>query len=897
MATTIGELLVKLSADLKSLEAGLGKARSELSGFKSYAEGFASSLKKTLAFAGVAVGLWEIAGALKSFSKEAAMTGARTETLRVAMEQVGKNAGLSAQSLDYFVERLKTAGITTQEAMLGVTKFMVAGLDLTKLQELATRARDIAVVANVNTSEAFSRLIQGIISGETEMLRRLMVNVGHIDDLLKRHAQTLGIEKDQIDAVTRANIVLNAVLEASARFAGAAAAADATVGKQLASLSRYAEEAKNALWALFQPVMLAGVKSMSQAWKDLEVWAKANQATLAQYGQAMGGFIVDLAKATRAVIEFVAEFKTLLKLLAELWIASKIAGAFVGLAAGLRTAAAEVGILTALLLRLKALIGGPWKLIITISLVGLYEAWKEIQRLGKEVPWASESGPYLGPKIKEGIARDRDRQAQEYGEMTLEWEARRRGITKEELDRILKENLKRQAEKKPLVDLPPVLQGQETPQEKAEREAAEAKKKAEEEAKARLGPGKEPKGKGAAEKSTEDLLAMLDAYLDQKQQKEIQAAEESFATFKAENDKKKAELELALAEGKITGKQYYAALKEMQQAETELALALIQKKIAAENQAYERAKAAVARSDASPEAQELELAKLREAHEMRIIQLKGEAGRIGIENAKKLIDLAKQEFENRKRIEDMLASGREEAALGPVAEKEAEINRLLRERLKLRKELIQLGGSPEQVGAFDRATRELEINKRFGDQIKAYTNLISSFFGDMVDAIMSGEKDLRQSLNRFFKSLFKQALEPAMKQMMQWLTDFFKQLFGILGEAILSSVMAIVAMVGMFLTSGGGSSWTPSSVQGGVTGHEAVRGIIAGETSIPIAQVSESLEEALIPTNSILRQIEANTRSLGGGASVSVNIQGLQEAVAEAMERYFREYLMMGAGA
>lgn len=160
--------------------------------------------------------------------------------LRVAMEQVGKNAGLSAQSLDYFVERLKTAGITTQEAMLGVTKFMVAGLDLTKLQELATRARDIAVVANVNTSEAFSRLIQGIISGETEMLRRLMVNVGHIDDLLKRHAQTLGIEKDQIDAVTRANIVLNAVLEASARFAGAAAAADATVGKQLASLSRYA---------------------------------------------------------------------------------------------------------------------------------------------------------------------------------------------------------------------------------------------------------------------------------------------------------------------------------------------------------------------------------------------------------------------------------------------------------------------------------------------------------------------------------------------------------------------------------------------------------------------------------------------------------------------------------
>ena len=330
--------------------------------------------------------MWEIAGALKSFSKDAAMTGARTETLQVAMVQVGKNAGLSAQSLEYFVSQLKAAGITSQEAMLGVTKFMTAGLDLGKIKELATRARDIAVVADVNTSEAFSRLIQGIVSGETEMLRRMMVNVGQIDDLLKRHAQTLGIEKDQIDAVTKSNLVLNAVLENSARFAGAAAAADATVGKQLASLARYAEEAKNALWALFQPVMLAGVQSMSQAWKDLETWAKANQATLAQYGQALGGFVKDLASATRAVIQFCSEIKTLLKLLAELWVAGKIAGFVTGLVGGLRAAAAEVGILTALLLRLKALIGGPWKLVITIALVGLYEAWKAIQELRAAAP-------------------------------------------------------------------------------------------------------------------------------------------------------------------------------------------------------------------------------------------------------------------------------------------------------------------------------------------------------------------------------------------------------------------------------------------------------------------------------------------------------------------------------
>ena len=180
MATDIGELLVKLSADLKNLDSGLKTAKGELAGFQNYASSFAASLKKTLAFAGVAVGLWEIAGAVKSFAQDAAMTGARTETLAGGHGSGGQECRVSAQSLEYLVNQLKKLGITRQEAMLGATKFMAAGLDLAKLEELATRARDIAVVANVNTSEAFSRIIQGVITGESETLK-------HPDDQCRQH--------------------------------------------------------------------------------------------------------------------------------------------------------------------------------------------------------------------------------------------------------------------------------------------------------------------------------------------------------------------------------------------------------------------------------------------------------------------------------------------------------------------------------------------------------------------------------------------------------------------------------------------------------------------------------------------------------------------------------------
>ena len=126
------------------------------------------------------------------------MVGARTETLAISMYQVGKNADVSAQSLDLLITKLQKLGITKQEAMLGCHQIHGGRSGFIKAQELATRARDIAVVANVNTSEAFSRIIQGVISGESETLKRLMINVGNLDELMKKWSATLGVNKEDI---------------------------------------------------------------------------------------------------------------------------------------------------------------------------------------------------------------------------------------------------------------------------------------------------------------------------------------------------------------------------------------------------------------------------------------------------------------------------------------------------------------------------------------------------------------------------------------------------------------------------------------------------------------------------------------------------------------------------
>ena len=906
MATDIGELLVKLSADLKNLDSGLKTAKGELAGFQDYASSFAATLKKTLAFAGVAVGIYEIASAVKAFAQDAAMVGARTETLAISMYQVGKNADVSAQSLDLLITKLQKLGITKQEAMLGATKFMAAGLDLSKLEELATRARDIAVVANVNTSEAFSRIIQGVISGESETLKRLMINVGNLDELMKKWSATLGVNKEDIGSVTKANLMLGEVLEKTARFAGAASAADATVGKQLQSMARYAEEAKNALWPIFQPAFLAFVQEMTAGWKDLEKWARANTVRLEEWGKGFAEWVKWLATGIRDIGAFISENKKLITTFLELYVASKAAGWIAGLGASLKTTAVEVGILAALLGKLKVLVGGPWRIVITVALYGLYEAWNAIQRLRQQAGFTPQPGAVSGA-IQEGRARDRTREGKELDAAKVldADEATRRGLSPEKFLELQKEEQKRAIEGRykkytaPSV-LPPVLPEHETPEERLAREAKEATKRAKDEE--YKGAPKDKKGGGAKE-TIDNLLAPLLAMYKTKREADLQDAQNSLDLLKTTNDKKRAELEKDLAEGLIDGQTYYQRLQDLQQQETAATLAMIARKREAQKKAYQESLTEVeADTKLSDEAKSIARQKLEAENRKALSKLDTEAKQAILEGETKITNELKLQYENRKAIAETLAAGQEEAALGPIIAKEAEINRLLRERQKLREELISKGATEAQVSQFDATTKDLEFNKKYGDQITGMASAISTGLSSLVDAIGSGTQDLMKSANTMFKSIFNAALKPGLDQLTQLLVSGFKELFGTAGGAIGSAVMGVIGLVGMLLTSGGGNkSFTASGVTSNVTGTEAVRGIIAGETSIPIAEISVSLSEAMAPHLSVLQQIEANTRGGGGAtAQVNVNYQGNQENRAttrESMEAYFREYLLMGAGA
>ena len=337
-----------LTATLGVNSDGLRKAEGDLRSFASTADNqFSSVIRKA---AVLATSFLTVSVAIKAVS-DAVSVGMKMETLASVTNTIAKNMGFSADAVKYFVQEVKSAGVTTTEAMAGVGKAMALGLDLNRMKEFTTRVRDVAVGARdaagniLNTSETFTKSMLGIASGNVEHFRTIgIVAFRDSEVVLKAYGKSIGLAgnelvnlKSKLNQAQISTAMLNEYMRASVPLAGAAASADETVGKQLASMARYSEDAKVALWDLFKPGMEAGVVAMSTAFRDLEKWAKANNTSLVQTGIQIGNFIGQVSAVILNTVKWIAVNFELIKSFAEFYIIFKATRWVIGLAASLET--------------------------------------------------------------------------------------------------------------------------------------------------------------------------------------------------------------------------------------------------------------------------------------------------------------------------------------------------------------------------------------------------------------------------------------------------------------------------------------------------------------------------------------------------------------------------------
>ena len=230
----LGALYTRIEADTK----GLNKAESAIKSFAGKVAGY---------FAGIAS-----VAAVTAGIKKVTMLTARYDTLGIVMDNVGKNAGYNSKQMAEFQNNLQKTGISMLSARNTMTKMTQAQIDLSKSSELARVAQDAAVIGNINSSEAFERMIHGIQSAEVEILRGIGLNVS-FENSYKEMAAQLKKNVADLSAQEKTQARVNAVVAAGKGIQGTYTASLDSAAKKLGSLSRHVEDTQVKLGRLFQP--------------------------------------------------------------------------------------------------------------------------------------------------------------------------------------------------------------------------------------------------------------------------------------------------------------------------------------------------------------------------------------------------------------------------------------------------------------------------------------------------------------------------------------------------------------------------------------------------------------------------------------------------------------------
>jgi hypothetical protein len=221
-------------------------------------------------------------------AKEMAMLAARYETMGVVMRVAGNNAGYTNAKMLELQKGLQATGISMLQSRNALTQLSTANIDLSRATDLARAAQNLAVVANVNSSEALGNMIHAIKSGSSEILQTMGLNVSW-EAGYKTLAGQLKINADKLTEQQKVIARTNIVMKEAASYNGIYEESLTTAGKQLASLTRYIEDFKVKAGEIFLPVLTDAVRDFTEAMKasNAELGKMGDEGLLSKIGTGL----------------------------------------------------------------------------------------------------------------------------------------------------------------------------------------------------------------------------------------------------------------------------------------------------------------------------------------------------------------------------------------------------------------------------------------------------------------------------------------------------------------------------------------------------------------------------------------------------------------------------------
>lgn len=241
--------------------------------------------------------------AIKDFVAGSVELRARVDVLGTVVDQIGGRMGKTTEEIRATEESIKSMGITTQAARNSMLLMARANIDWSEAAKLARVAQDAAVVAGINSSQAFERLVRGIQKQEPELLDELGIQLRRTDAYAAM-ARQLGKTTKELTEAEKAQAILNAIYEQSAVVAGSYEAAMGDVGKQITSLPRYIEEVQLALGGAFQQSEQAKIHFYTQSLKEMQTWLKENEQQINKVAALLGTMATKLYEFLGKVLDF-----------------------------------------------------------------------------------------------------------------------------------------------------------------------------------------------------------------------------------------------------------------------------------------------------------------------------------------------------------------------------------------------------------------------------------------------------------------------------------------------------------------------------------------------------------------------------------------------------------------
>lgn len=212
------------------------------------------------------------------FAKDQALLAARFETMDVVMVTAGHNAGKTSDYMHDLELKLQKLGISALQSRNNLAALATGNIELAHATDLARAAQDVAVVADLNSSEAFTKMVTSIKSGLVVQLHHMGLQANY-EQAYQKMAASINKSTRELTEQEKVQARVNAVIEAASRYNGIYEDSMSTAGKQIRSMERYTEDLKVQLGEAFGPAVTTLVFALVDQMKLLNNTMKEAKAS------------------------------------------------------------------------------------------------------------------------------------------------------------------------------------------------------------------------------------------------------------------------------------------------------------------------------------------------------------------------------------------------------------------------------------------------------------------------------------------------------------------------------------------------------------------------------------------------------------------------------------------